>query len=53
LGGFCCEPVGDYVNEQVNGLAWMCCAETDDEARQYGLAAAQQFIERVAREQGE
>jgi alkanesulfonate monooxygenase SsuD/methylene tetrahydromethanopterin reductase-like flavin-dependent oxidoreductase (luciferase family) len=43
-----CEPVGDYVNEQVNGLGWMFCAETDDEARRYGLAAAQHFTEAAA-----
>jgi len=31
-----CEPVGEYVNEQVNGVGWMYTAESDEEARRDG-----------------
>lgn len=39
-----CEPVGDYVNEQVNGVGWMYCDETDEEARRWGGAGAFHFM---------
>jgi alkanesulfonate monooxygenase SsuD/methylene tetrahydromethanopterin reductase-like flavin-dependent oxidoreductase (luciferase family) len=43
-----CEPVGDFVNEQVNGVGWMYCAETDEEARRDGAPAAAHFMNSAA-----
>lgn len=43
-----CEPAGAFVNEQVNGVGWMFCAETDEEARRYGGAAAMHFAQAAA-----
>ena len=31
-----CEPVGKFVNEQVNGVTFLHVAETDEEAREWG-----------------
>ena len=43
-----CEPVGEFVNEQVNGVAFMHCAEDDAEAKMVGGMAAMQFGVRAA-----
>jgi alkanesulfonate monooxygenase SsuD/methylene tetrahydromethanopterin reductase-like flavin-dependent oxidoreductase (luciferase family) len=43
-----CEPVGEFVNEQVNGVAFMHCAEDDAEAKLVGGMAAMQFGVRAA-----
>lgn len=43
-----CEPVGEFVNEQVNGVAFMHCAEDDQEAKLVGGMAAAQFGVRAA-----
>ena len=43
-----CEPVGEFVNEQVNGVAFMHCGEDDDEAKLVGGMAAAQFGVRAA-----
>ncbi len=43
-----CEPVGEFVNEQVNGVAFMHCGEDDDEAKAVGGMAAAQFGVRAA-----
>jgi alkanesulfonate monooxygenase SsuD/methylene tetrahydromethanopterin reductase-like flavin-dependent oxidoreductase (luciferase family) len=40
--------VGDFVNEQVNGVGWMYCAETDEEARRDGAPAAAHFMNSAA-----
>jgi len=43
-----CEPVGEFVNEQVNGVAFMFCGEDDAEAKTVGGMAAMQFMTRAA-----
>jgi alkanesulfonate monooxygenase SsuD/methylene tetrahydromethanopterin reductase-like flavin-dependent oxidoreductase (luciferase family) len=43
-----CEPVGEFVNEQVNGVAFMYCGEDDAEAKALGGMAATQFMIRAA-----
>ena len=43
-----CEPVGEFVNEQVNGVAFMYCGEDDGEAKELGGMAATQFMIRAA-----
>jgi alkanesulfonate monooxygenase SsuD/methylene tetrahydromethanopterin reductase-like flavin-dependent oxidoreductase (luciferase family) len=43
-----CEPVGEFVNEQVNGVAFMYCAENNAEAKATGGMAAMQFMVRAA-----
>jgi alkanesulfonate monooxygenase SsuD/methylene tetrahydromethanopterin reductase-like flavin-dependent oxidoreductase (luciferase family) len=43
-----CEPVGEFVNEQVNGVAFMYCGENDEEAKALGGMAAMQFGIRAA-----
>lgn len=43
-----CEPVGEFVNEQVNGVAFMYCGEDDAEAKVRGSMAAAQFGVRAA-----
>jgi len=43
-----CEPVGEFVNEQVNGVAFMYCGEDDAEAKVVGGMAAMQFGARAA-----
>lgn len=37
-----CEPVGEFVNEQVNAFTWMYCAPTNEEAK-VGKAAVDAF----------
>ena len=37
-----CDPVGSFVNEQVNAFTWMYCAPTEEEAKE-GLKAANAF----------
>ena len=43
-----CEPVGEFVNEQVNGVAFMYCGEDDQEAKLTGGTAAMHFGVRAA-----
>lgn len=43
-----CEPVGEFVNNQVNGVAFMHCGEDDGEAKLIGGMAATQFGVRAA-----
>jgi hypothetical protein len=43
-----CEPVGEFVNEQVNGVAFMYCDESDEDAKTLGGMAAMQFGIRAA-----
>jgi alkanesulfonate monooxygenase SsuD/methylene tetrahydromethanopterin reductase-like flavin-dependent oxidoreductase (luciferase family) len=43
-----CEPVGEYVNEQVNGVAFMHCQESDGEAKTLGMMAMMNFMARAA-----
>lgn len=43
-----CEPVGESVNEQVNGVAFMHCHEDDAQAKAMGSMAAAQFGVRAA-----
>lgn len=43
-----CEPVGEFVNEQVNGVAFLYCGENDEEAKSLGGMAALQFGVRAA-----
>jgi alkanesulfonate monooxygenase SsuD/methylene tetrahydromethanopterin reductase-like flavin-dependent oxidoreductase (luciferase family) len=43
-----CEPVGEFVNEQVNGVAFMHCGADDGEAKSIGGMAAMQFMARAA-----
>ena len=38
-----CEPVGEFVNEQVNGVTFLHLAETDDEAREWGTRLVYTF----------
>jgi alkanesulfonate monooxygenase SsuD/methylene tetrahydromethanopterin reductase-like flavin-dependent oxidoreductase (luciferase family) len=38
-----CEPVGEFVNEQVNGVTFLYVAETDQEAQLWGTKLAQTF----------
>ena len=38
-----CEPVGEFVNEQVNGVTFLHVAETDEEAREWGTRLAYTF----------
>jgi hypothetical protein len=43
-----CEPVGEYVNDQVNGVAFMYCGEDHQEAQAIGGMATIQFMTRAA-----
>jgi alkanesulfonate monooxygenase SsuD/methylene tetrahydromethanopterin reductase-like flavin-dependent oxidoreductase (luciferase family) len=43
-----CEPVGKFVNNQVNGVGWMYCGESEDEARMTGGAGAMAFMNAAA-----
>jgi alkanesulfonate monooxygenase SsuD/methylene tetrahydromethanopterin reductase-like flavin-dependent oxidoreductase (luciferase family) len=43
-----CEPVGEFVNNQVNGVAWMYCGESDEESLQVGGAGAMAFMNSAA-----
>jgi alkanesulfonate monooxygenase SsuD/methylene tetrahydromethanopterin reductase-like flavin-dependent oxidoreductase (luciferase family) len=43
-----CEPVGEFVNDQVNGVSFMYCGEDDAEAKMVGGMAAMQFGVRAA-----
>jgi hypothetical protein len=43
-----CEPIGETVNEQVNGVAFMYCDEDDARAKAVGGMAALQFGLRAA-----
>lgn len=43
-----CEPVGEFVNEQVNGVAFMYCGENNQEAQAVGTMATAQFAQRAA-----
>ncbi len=43
-----CEPVGEFVNDQVNGVAFMYCGEDDAEAKTVGGMAVMQFGIRAA-----
>ncbi len=43
-----CEPVGESVNEQVNGVAFMYCGEDNGEAQAVGAMATTQFAQRAA-----
>lgn len=43
-----CEPIGESVNEQVNGVAFMYCDRDDAEAKAIGGMAAMQFGVRAA-----
>jgi len=43
-----CEPVGKFVNNQVNGVGWMYCGESTDEARSTGGAGAMAFMNSAA-----
>jgi len=43
-----CEPIGETVNEQVNGVAFMYCDEDDARAKAIGGMAALQFGVRAA-----
>jgi alkanesulfonate monooxygenase SsuD/methylene tetrahydromethanopterin reductase-like flavin-dependent oxidoreductase (luciferase family) len=38
-----CEPVGEFVNEQVNGVTFLYVDETDEEAQVWGTKLAYQF----------
>lgn len=43
-----CEPVGEFVNDQVNGVAFMHCAEDDGKGKTNGLVAITNFMNRAA-----
>lgn len=43
-----CEPVGKFVNNQVNGVGWMYCGESDEEAMRVGGAGAAAFMNAAA-----
>ncbi|MGH7949160.1 MAG: LLM class flavin-dependent oxidoreductase, partial [Candidatus Binataceae bacterium] len=43
-----CDPVGKFVNNQVNAASWMYCGENEQEARQVGGMAAFQFFQTAA-----
>ena len=43
-----CDPIGEFVNEQVNGVAFMYCDEDDAQAKAIGGMAAMQFGVRAA-----
>src|SRR3989304_1134199 len=38
-----CEPVGEFVNEQVNGVTFLYVGETDEEASEWGTRLAMTF----------
>jgi alkanesulfonate monooxygenase SsuD/methylene tetrahydromethanopterin reductase-like flavin-dependent oxidoreductase (luciferase family) len=43
-----CEPVGAFVNNQVNGVGWMYCGESAEEAEKVGGAGAMAFAASAA-----
>ena len=43
-----CDPVGKFVNNQVNAASWMYCGENEDEAREVGGRAAATFFSSAA-----
>lgn len=42
------QPVGHFVNNQVNGVGWMYCGESDDEARKVGGPGSMAFMNAAA-----
>ena len=42
------DPVGKFVNNQVNGVGWMYCGESDEEAQAVGGAGAGAFMSAAA-----
>src|SRR5205823_6043972 len=42
------DPVGQFVNEQVNGVGWMYCGESDEDGKQVGGAGAAAFMRAAA-----
>ena len=43
-----CEPVGKFVNNAVNGVGWMYCGESEEEARATGVAGSMAFMNAAA-----
>jgi alkanesulfonate monooxygenase SsuD/methylene tetrahydromethanopterin reductase-like flavin-dependent oxidoreductase (luciferase family) len=43
-----CDPVGKFVNNQVNAASWLYCGESEAEAREVGGAAAFNFFRTAA-----
>ncbi|HYL60096.1 MAG TPA: LLM class flavin-dependent oxidoreductase [Candidatus Acidoferrales bacterium] len=43
-----CDPVGKFVNNQVNAASWMYCGENEEEARNVGGMAAFNFFNTAA-----
>jgi alkanesulfonate monooxygenase SsuD/methylene tetrahydromethanopterin reductase-like flavin-dependent oxidoreductase (luciferase family) len=43
-----CEPVGKFVNNAVNGVGWMYCGESAEEARSTGAQGAMAFMNSAA-----
>jgi len=43
-----CDPVGNFVNNQVNAASWMYCGEDENEARAVGGGAAFNFFRAAA-----
>jgi alkanesulfonate monooxygenase SsuD/methylene tetrahydromethanopterin reductase-like flavin-dependent oxidoreductase (luciferase family) len=43
-----CDPVGEFVNNQVNGVGWMYCGESQEEALKIGGAGAGAFMNSAA-----
>ena len=42
------EPVGEFVNNQVNGVGWMFCGETEEEAQAVGTPGSIAFMNSAA-----
>jgi alkanesulfonate monooxygenase SsuD/methylene tetrahydromethanopterin reductase-like flavin-dependent oxidoreductase (luciferase family) len=42
------QPVGHFVNNQVNGVGWMYCGESDEEARKVGGPGSMAFMNAAA-----
>jgi alkanesulfonate monooxygenase SsuD/methylene tetrahydromethanopterin reductase-like flavin-dependent oxidoreductase (luciferase family) len=43
-----CDPVGKFVNNQVNAASWLYCGENEQEAREVGGMAAFRFFQTAA-----
>ncbi|MFN0147271.1 MAG: LLM class flavin-dependent oxidoreductase [Dehalococcoidia bacterium] len=43
-----CEPVGKFVNNAVNGVGWMYCGESNEEAQRVGGMGAMAFMNAAA-----
>ncbi len=43
-----CEPVGQFVNNAVNGVGWMYCGESEEEARTTGARGSMAFMNSAA-----